>query len=207
MISDSNSPHQSAAAAAQDEARWPVPIWLIILFFLLLYWGMVYFDRTGGWFDARVYGPYHTISDVENWQPVSGPDTPAKQGKAVYNKPTCVACHQPDGNGVPGQNPPLTGSEWVNEAEPGRIIRIALNGLTGPITVKGQAFNGTMVPWKDVLTDEEIAAVLSYIRQNKEWGNNASEVKPERVKQVRDKLKDRSTPFTPDELQTIPPTD
>jgi mono/diheme cytochrome c family protein len=138
---------------------------------------------------------------------VSGAGGVAQLGKAVYNKPTCVACHQADGNGTPGLNPPLVGSEWVNEKEPGRVIRIALNGLTGPITVKGQAFNGNMVPWKDVLSDEEIAAVLTYVRQNKEWGNNAPEVTPERVKAVRAKVKDRATPFTPDELKQIPASD
>ena len=208
MISDLNKSNQMEFSPAQPQAgRSPVPIWLIVLLFLLLYWGMVYFDQRSGWFNAQVYAPYHNFSEVEVWQPVLGAPSLAQEGKAVYNKPTCVACHQPDGKGVPGQNPPLVGSEWVNEAAPGRMIRIALNGLTGPITVKGQAFNGTMVPWKDILSDQEIAAVLTYIRQNKEWGNNAPEVKPEQVKAVRDKIKDRSTSFTPEELQKIQPTD
>ncbi|HLH55454.1 MAG TPA: cytochrome c [Verrucomicrobiae bacterium] len=208
MISDSNKSDPLDFNPAPPQARREhVPIWLLVVMFLMLYWGMVYFDQHSGWFKPEVYSPYHDLAEVEVWQPVTGAPSLAQQGKAVYNKPTCVACHQPDGNGVPGQNPPLTGSEWVNEAAPGRVIRIALNGLNGPINVKGQSFNGTMVPWKDVLSDEEIAAVLTYIRQNKEWGNNAPEVKPEQVKAVRDKIKDRSAPFTPDELQKTPPTD
>lgn len=207
MISEPNPSQTSAAPGQSGPGKAPVPIWLIILFFLLLYWGMVYFDQRGGWFNTLVYAPYHDFSQVETWQPVIGEAGLAQQGKAVYNKPTCVACHMADGNGAPGANPPLVGSEWVNEKEPGRVIRIVLNGLTGPITVKGQSFNGNMVPWKDVLSDEEIAAVISYVRQNKEWGNTASEVTPDRVKAVRAKIKDRSAPFTPDELKQVSPSD
>lgn len=207
MISESKQSQLSAMQEPAQVGRAPVPIWLIVLLFLLLYWGMVYFDQRGGWFDVRVYAPYHNFAQVEEWQPVSGAPNMFSIGKGVYNKPTCVACHQADGKGVPGQNPPLAGSEWVNEKEPGRVIRIALNGLTGPISVKDQNFSGAMVPWKDVLNDDEIAAVLTFVRQNKEWGNNAPEVTPDRVKAVRAKIKDRSTPFTPDELKQIPPTD
>jgi mono/diheme cytochrome c family protein len=207
MISDAKQHQEVQAQPEPGSGKAPVPIWLFILLFLLLYWGMVYFDQRGGWFDPRVYAPYHSFAQVEIWQPVSGAGGLFSQGKAVYNKPTCVACHQADGNGVAGQNPPLVGSEWVNESEPGRVIRIALNGLTGPITVKDQPFNGTMVPWKDLLSDEEIAAVLTYIRQNKEWGNHAPEVTPERVKAVREKIKSRSTSFTPEELKQIPASD
>ena len=199
--------NQSQSVDSGLPSKRPVPVWLIILLFLLLYWAMVYFDQRGGWFSPQVYAPYHSLSEVELWQPVTGAPSLAQEGKAVYNKPTCVACHQPDGNGVPSQNPPLAGSEWINEPAPGRVIRIALNGLTGPITVKGQAFNNTMVPWKDVLSDQEIAAVLTYIRGNKEWGNKAPEVKPEQVKAIREKIKGRTTPFTPDELLKIPPTE
>jgi mono/diheme cytochrome c family protein len=209
MISDSHEPQPVARVAQDDTETAPVPIWLLVLLFLLLYWAMVYFDQRGGWaFDPRVYAPYHSMAQVETWQPASGGASLFQEGKLVYNKPTCVACHQADGNGVPGQNPPLVGSEWVNEAEPGRIIRIVLNGLSGPITVKGQVFGAiSMVPWKDVLSDQEIAAVITYVRQNKDWGHKASEVKPEQVKAVRDKLKSRSTPFTADELQKISPAE
>src|SRR5690242_11021406 len=156
MISEPNQ-SQQASSPAVDTAPAPVPIWLVILLFLLLYWGMVYFDQRSAWFDVRVYYPYHNFSQLEQWQPATGAPNLVQIGRGVYNKPTCVACHQADGNGVAGQNPPLAGSEWVNEKEPGRIIRIALNGLSGPITVKNQSFNGVMVPWKDTLNDEEIA--------------------------------------------------
>jgi mono/diheme cytochrome c family protein len=73
--------------------------------------------------------------------------------------------------------------------------------------VKGQPFNGTMVPWRDTLTDEDIAAVLTYVRQNAEWGNKAPEVKPDRVKDVRAKTKGRTQPYTAEELLRISPAD
>jgi hypothetical protein len=94
-------------------------------------------------------------------------------------------------------------ADWVAAKSTNRIIRAVLNGLTGPITVNGQAFNNTMVAWGPSLKDEEIAAVLSFVRQNKEWGNNAPPVTAEQVKAIRAKIADHSQPFTPDELLKI----
>lgn len=204
------NPEQATSTAPDQDAKPAVsmttlPVWLIVVMFGLLYWSALTFDQVGGWFDAQVYTPF--THSPEDWQPPIGPADPTVLGKAVYNKPTCVACHQANGEGVPGQFPPLVKSPWINEPEPGRIIRIVLNGLQGPLTVEGQSFNNAMVPWKDTLSDEEIAAVLTYVRQNKEWGNNAPVVKPERVKAVREKIKGRSQPFTAEELLRISPAD
>ncbi len=206
----SPEPQQSLPVAAEAEpqaGQTAVPIWLIVLLFLILYWGMVYFDQNGGWFNEQVYAPYRSFQEVETWQPVSGAPGLAQLGKLVYNKPTCVACHQADGKGTAGQFPSLVESEWVQEPEPGRIIRAVLYGLSGPFQFKGQNFNGSMVPWKDALTDEEIAAVLTYVRQNPEWGNKAPEVKPERVKDVRTKTKGRNQPYSQEELLKVSPAD
>jgi mono/diheme cytochrome c family protein len=106
--------------------------------------------------------------------------------------------------GAPGQFPPLAGSEWVNESEPGRVIRAVLNGLQGPISVHGQNFNNVMVPWNS-LSDEDIAAVITFVRQNKEWGNTASAVTPAQVQAVRLKIKPHPTAFTADELLKVSP--
>src|SRR5207245_503355 len=125
------------------------------------------FDLNGGWFSPVVYTPYRSFADLERWQPAEEHGR-ARHGFLVYNKPTCVACHQASGMGQPGQFPPLVKSEWVNEPEPGRLIRLVLNGLNGPLQFQGAGYNGSMVPWKDSLTDEEIADVLSYVRQNKD---------------------------------------
>jgi len=196
-----------AEAAEPKAGQVAVPVWLLVLLFLVLYGGMVYFDRTSGWFSAQVYAPYRSLQEVEAFQPVSGAPGLIQLGLQVYNKPTCVACHQANGKGIPGQFPPLIRTDWVLEPEPGRIIRAVLDGLSGPITVEGQSYNGAMVPWRGGLTDEEIAAVLTYVRQNPEWGNKAPEVKPERVKEVREKTKSRNQPYSPEELLKISPAD
>ncbi len=207
MSFPANQPETVAAGSRASQPRGAtVPIWLIVIMFLLLYWGALYFDGNGGWFSAKVYAPYHSVDEVQLLQPISGGNEVFELGKSVYNRPTCAACHQASGLGAPGQFPPLAGSEWVNEEHPGRMIRLVLNGLQGPITVKGQSFNNTMVPW-NMLSDEEIAAVITYVRQNKEWGNNASAVTPAQVKAVREKLKAHSQAFTADELTKIPTTE
>jgi mono/diheme cytochrome c family protein len=197
----------SAEAAEPKAGQVAVPIWLIVLLFVILYAGMVYFDRNSGWFSEQVYAPYRSFQEVEAFQPATGAPNLVQLGLQVYNKPSCVACHQANGKGLPGQFPPLIRTDWVLEPEPGRLIRAVLDGLSGPIQVEGQSYNGAMVPWRSALTDEEIAAVLTYVRQNPEWGNKAPEVKPERVKEVREKTKSRNQPYSPEELLKISPAD
>lgn len=103
-----------------------------------------------------------------------------EKGKTVYGQ-YCVACHQADGNGVAGAFPPLTQTEWV-QGEKEKLIALVLNGMQGPITVKGQEYNNVMPP-HNFLTDEDIAATLTYVRQA--FGNDASEIKTAEVTEVR----------------------
>ena len=102
-------------------------------------------------------------------------------GKAAFA--LCMVCHGPTGAGTPLIGPPLANSEWVQ----GRIenlIRIQLRGLTGPITVNGveYKFAAPMFP-VHFQTDEQIAAVLTYVRNS--FGNKGTAVKPEHVKAFR----------------------
>lgn len=101
-------------------------------------------------------------------------------GEAVYAK-YCATCHQQDGEGIPGAFPPLAGAEWV-EGDPGRLVRLVLNGMQGPITVRGERYNNLMTPHA-FLTDEQIAAVLTYVRSS--FGNDAPAVEPDVVRAVR----------------------
>jgi len=123
----------------------------------------------------------------------------AQLGKKVFTS-TCAACHQVNGLGVPGTFPPLAGSEWATGNEE-RIIRIVLNGLTGPVKVAGHEYNNVMAPLGAVLKDEQIANVLSYVRA--EWGNAAPEVQPETVAKVRADTAGRTTAWTAAELEKI----
>lgn len=124
--------------------------------------------------------------------------TPAQLGKKVYAN-ICQACHQATGLGVPGVYPPLAASEWVTGSEE-RAIRIVLHGLNGPITVEGKEYNNAMAALGSVLKDDQVANVLTYIRQ--EWGNAAPEVKAETVARVRSEVGNRS-PWTAAELLKI----
>jgi mono/diheme cytochrome c family protein len=183
----------------------PAPILLIGLFALLLFVGLTYLESHGGGFNAQVYPPYESWKDVDGHQVRDVVEEFRIKGQKIYQS-TCSACHQPNGMGSAAQNaPPLAGSEWVNAEGPNRVIRIVLSGLTGPVKVKGQDFGaGIMAPWRDAYTDEEIAAILTYIR--KEWGNNAPAITPEQVKAIRDKTTDHSAghSWTSDELLKIP---
>jgi mono/diheme cytochrome c family protein len=207
MSLDPKNPATRAMEEAEPTAdRSPASIFLIALFALLVFWGMNYFDSNGGGLSEKVYPPFASLKEVDDLQPHTGVD-PFKVGGKIFAA-NCSVCHQPTGLGQTGQFPPLAGSEWVAAESPNRIIRAVLNGLQGPITVKGQPFNNAMVPWKSVLTkDEDIAAVLTFVRQNKEWGNSAPAVTPEQVKAIREKIKDRDQPFSPDELLKIPEGD
>ncbi len=61
-----SQPVRSVAEPPEPKAgRDPVPVWLLILLFLLLYWGMVYFDQRSGWFSPRVYAPYRSVAELE----------------------------------------------------------------------------------------------------------------------------------------------
>ena len=73
--------------------------------------------------------------------------------------------------------------------------------------MKGQQWNGVMLAWGSTLTnDEDIAAILTFIRQNKEWGNHASAVATETVRVIREKTNDRAAHWTARELLEIPDT-
>jgi mono/diheme cytochrome c family protein len=180
-----------------------VPVWLFVLLGVLGYWGMRYLDMTGGGFNPKVYDPYPTFAYVEALVPKSDADALFASGQKVYTT-YCAVCHQPTGTGIAGQFPPLAGSDWVNVDGPNRMIRLALDGIQGPITVSGQAYNGAMPPWRDLLKDEEIAAVLTYVRGNAAWGNTASPVNAEEVKAVRESTAGRSTSWGPAELLALP---
>jgi mono/diheme cytochrome c family protein len=207
MNSSMNQPASSAPReelSAKDPA---MPIWLIIVFFLLLYWGAVYFDEHGGWFDPQIYTPYVSAEQLKTYQ-VGGTDI-MEQGRRVYGA-TCFTCHGANAMGQAGTFPPLAGSDWVNEEQPGRMIRIVLQGFGGPgLKVGGQPFNTSsqMIAWKG-LSDDDIAAVITFVRGNAEWGNHAGPVTPEQVAAVRKKIANKGNQiYTPTEIEAVNPAD
>lgn len=146
--------------------------------------------------DAVVYSTPGPVNMPE-LVPVKG----AIDGKALFNA-NCAACHQVTGAGVPGAFPPLDGSPFVTGDNFERMASIMLYGLMGEIEVKGNKFNGVMLPQKDILKDEELAAVANYIRNS--WSNKAPEkLTPDIYKKMREKWGTRAQ-FNIAELGPLP---
>lgn len=119
----------------------------------------------------------------------------------------CQACHGEGGDGVASLAPPLNRSEWVTGGK-NKLIAIVLYGLTGPIEVNGHVYKAPEINmdmpgigYDKNLTDEDIAELLSFIRNS--WSNNADKVDTEEVRQLREKLKDREKSFTVEELNHL----
>jgi mono/diheme cytochrome c family protein len=106
------------------------------------------------------------------------------RGKVVYDT-YCLPCHQADGSGVPTMNPPLIKTSWVLGSKQ-VLIEQVLKGSANKVEIDGEKFNGAM-PAQTQLTDEQIADVLSYVRNS--FGNKASIVTTAEVKAIRAKTK------------------
>ena len=76
----------------------------------------------------------------------------------------CAGCHLNEGPWMRGEAPPLEGSTWVAGPET-RIIKIVLHGLRGPIEVRSSTYNQEMPGFAPILTDADIASLLSYVRR------------------------------------------
>ncbi len=105
-------------------------------------------------------------------------------GKETYET-FCIACHQADGKGQPGVNPPLVGSDWV-KGDKTRLIKTVLQGLNEPIQVDGIKYTNAM-PAHDFLEDADLAQLLTYVRNK--FGELPDSVTIDEVKKVRDSLK------------------
>jgi len=179
-----------------------IPLVLLFVFSGFIFFGGTYLHRYTGYFSPEIF---------DERQHAGGPVTEAPQidpvvlGQKQYNL-ACITCHMPNGQGLPGVYPPLAQAEWVTGSEE-RLIAILLHGLKGPITVKGNVYGVAAMPafgrvagggynW----SDERIAAVLTYIRQ--EWGNTAGPIETASVTAIRERG-DRKE-WTETELLALP---
>ena len=103
-------------------------------------------------------------------------------GKVVYIK-RCLDCHQADGSGILNVNPPLTRKEVIGDKK--KLIEMVIKGLDTHQEINGITYLNVMPPNPN-MTDEEIAGLLTYIRNS--FGNKASAVKIQEVKSMRSKL-------------------
>ena len=127
---------------------------------------------------------------------VTAPPLTAEQQKrfdagAEIYKNICTGCHQDDGRGKDKLGANLVDSPFVNAADASGSIRILVGGKEGPI--------GLMPPLGPSLSDEQIAAALTYVRRA--WGHTASAVDPLNVMEVRGLSKGRTKPWSDQELQ------
>jgi mono/diheme cytochrome c family protein len=152
--------------------------------------------------DKQVYVNYATPDPVLRsfmQSVMESSSDPNAKGKEIFLK-ICAACHQRDGEGKDGLAPPLIGSEWVLAPGGGRLVRIVLNGLKGPVQVRGRAWNLVMPPWKENLDDDQVAVVLTYVRAQL-GSNHAGAITPEFVAAARQNP--RAAPETADELLRV----
>jgi mono/diheme cytochrome c family protein len=112
-----------------------------------------------------------------NPPPAAKPEAQAAKvdGNTVFQQ-NCAACHGAEGKGQPGYFPPLAGNPDLFKDQSFPVL-VVLNGISGPITVEGRSYNGSM-PAFGHLSDAEIAAVVNFVRDT--WGNKseASQTKP-----------------------------
>ncbi|MEX0747576.1 MAG: PVC-type heme-binding CxxCH protein, partial [Rhodothermales bacterium] len=123
------------------------------------------------------------------------------KGKEIYSRDGyCGTCHQLGGEGLSASSfPPLAGTRWVLGSEE-RLIMLTLKGLQGPIEVLGKQYGGQvpMTPFGGLLDDEEVAAVLTFVRNS--FGNEAPAVSPATVEAVREATREKTGFYTAEEL-------
>jgi mono/diheme cytochrome c family protein len=206
---------QEVHAAIQREKREPrvglepLSIWLIAVYGLALFTGGAYLGRYSGNFSGDsldiAYIPPKKAGPGGG--PSGGqevPQTPFDRGKKVFSA-NCQTCHQANGQGVPGQYPPLAGSEFTNGGSR-RMAMIVLIGLQGPVKVKGQQYgSAVMQPWDKTLTDQKIADVMTYERS--EWGNKATPVTAEQIAALRKELASHPESYTEHDILAAPDED
>lgn len=200
-MSEENKSSSNTPNGEPTVTRSAAPLWIIVVTLALLFAGGLYLDSHSGWFNSKVYVPYKSADELESFQPKSGAAAVAARGKKVYES-VCGICHGMDGAGKPGQAPPLAGSEWVNAKGVGRLIHIPLEGLSGTLKVEGKDWNLNMAAMGIALSDDDLAAVLTYLRTS--WGNKGGEVTPDDVKKVRAAIGAHPQPMTGEQMMKMP---
>lgn len=120
-----------------------------------------------------------------------------RRGAVIYGQ-VCSSCHQASGLGDPGQAPPLRGQR-IPLGDPGRFAALLLHGLSGPLQVAGEHWDGQMPAL--AMEDEDIAAVATYVRRA--WGQGADPIRPDLVRRVREGTSDRRLPWSIEELDAF----
>lgn len=166
-------------------------------------WSKPAYDRT----IAHLNGHNLEIKKKEIKTHLKGEDKQAYLlGKELYERESyCGTCHQEQGQGLAASGyPPLRQSKWVTENKE-RLIKLTLKGLYGPMTVLNRQYKGIvpMTPFEGLMNDQEVAAVLTYVRNS--FGNRASVVTQQEVAQVRARISSKEGFYIAKELYKTHP--
>lgn len=158
----------------------PVSLWIILGCFIVAIIAGSVFGKSGV-FGSKSYQTYVKPGYIQDPIPGGGPvevqplpikDVFVKNGAKIYQA-KCQGCHQPNGLGDGANFPPIGGSEWVTE-NTSALAQIILNGVAGPIEVAGRTWNGNMPGQATGMTDADLAALLTYLRNS--FGNETGDV-------------------------------
>lgn len=195
--------HQQLAREKEEptEGFSPVPIFLLFLFGGLVFWAGIYLANGSGNFLPGAFSPDFKVGDTNK---TAVAFDPLKKGERLYRN-NCAACHQASGQGVPGAFPPLEGSAWVLTSDE-LFTKVLLRGLQGPITVKGNEYNGNMPSYGENgldWSDRDLHAIMTYVRQA--WGNAGPPVTEETVAAVRAEIASKSGAWSGADLLSAHP--
>jgi mono/diheme cytochrome c family protein len=159
----------------------PIPSWAWVLCLVVAAAGMFYVAR-----EWRPTARFASSPTFAGWAgaaaPASRPQTAATNRGAELFRVTCANCHQANGEGIAGAFPPLVTDPVVTASDPREHATIVLFGLSGRV-INGVHYVGQMPAWGPQLSDDEIAAIMSYERTA--WGNAAPTVTTQLVASVR----------------------
>ncbi|PQO25255.1 hypothetical protein C5Y96_25465 [Blastopirellula marina] len=127
------------------------------------------------------------LVDLRKSIPVAADPKVMAMGKEIFLREShCATCHQPHGQGMPNLYPPIDGTLWATGSED-RLISMVLDGMHGTIEVKGKTYSSPPLPpmtgFRQLLNDEEVAAVLTYVRNS--WSNRAKPITASQVAKIR----------------------
>jgi mono/diheme cytochrome c family protein len=136
--------------------------------------------------DLRAIATYlKDVAGGDEPKPAAPHQSVMDSGKRIYDD-SCAACHRDSGEGVAHMFPALKGNSNVQSRDPTTVVRVILDGAR-MVATDARPTPSSMPAYDWKLSDEEIAAVATYVRNA--WGNAASEVKADDVKSLRKELR------------------